>query len=277
MVGRSSVIDYSVSINCKLLEHKENLTSSGQELPDVRLKLTRRLRRHRASAAGRASRASARSRAMLREALGARLRRRSTGSRSRAAPTRASTRSPNVVSVEVAGGPPPERAAEALNAVLPDDVAVVRAEEAPPDFHARHSARSRSYRYRIWRLRARSPFEVEPLALASAPARPAAAPGFGRDARRRARLPRLHADRDPARGLRPRRRGRPLARPRRRGRARDHGRLAPPPHGEDARRHDAREASRTRCSSSCRAPRARPPARRPRRAGSTSSASAMTR
>ena len=33
-------------------------------------------------------------------------------------------------------------------------------DEAPSDFHARHSARSRSYRYRIWRLRSRSPFEV---------------------------------------------------------------------------------------------------------------------
>src|SRR5262249_61680484 len=49
---------------------------------------------------------------------------------------------------------------DALNAALPDDVAVIHAEEAAPDFHARHSARSRSYRYRIWRLRARSPFEV---------------------------------------------------------------------------------------------------------------------
>ena len=66
----------------------------------------------------------------------------------------------NVVSVDVKGGPPPARAVEALNAVLPDDVAVVHAAEAAPNFHARHSARSRSYRYRIWRLRSRSPFEV---------------------------------------------------------------------------------------------------------------------
>ena len=66
----------------------------------------------------------------------------------------------NVVSVEVEGGPPPERAPEALNALLPDDVAVVRAEEAPPDFHARFSAVSRTYRYRVWRARVRSPFEV---------------------------------------------------------------------------------------------------------------------
>ena len=65
----------------------------------------------------------------------------------------------NVVSVEAEGGPPVARAAEALNAALSDDVAVVAAEEAAPDFHARHSARSRSYRYRIWRRRAPSPFE----------------------------------------------------------------------------------------------------------------------
>jgi tRNA pseudouridine38-40 synthase len=66
----------------------------------------------------------------------------------------------NVVSVEVEGGPPPDRAREALNAELPDDVAVVDASEAPPDFHARHSAQARSYRYRVYRRRARSPFET---------------------------------------------------------------------------------------------------------------------
>jgi tRNA pseudouridine38-40 synthase len=66
----------------------------------------------------------------------------------------------NVVSLEAEGGPPPERAAEALNAILPDDLAVIEAAEVPPGFHARHSARSRSYRYRIWRRRVRSPFEV---------------------------------------------------------------------------------------------------------------------
>ena len=65
----------------------------------------------------------------------------------------------NVVSVEVEGGPPVERAAEALNTALPDDVSVLAAEAAAPDFHARHSARSRSYRYRIWRRRTPSPFE----------------------------------------------------------------------------------------------------------------------
>jgi tRNA pseudouridine38-40 synthase len=65
----------------------------------------------------------------------------------------------NVVSVEAEGGPPADRAANALNAALPGDVAVVAADEAADDFHARHSAKSRSYRYRIWRRREPSPFE----------------------------------------------------------------------------------------------------------------------
>jgi tRNA pseudouridine38-40 synthase len=64
-----------------------------------------------------------------------------------------------VASVDVAKGPPSERAAEALNAALPDDVAVLAAQETAPDFHARHSARARSYRYRIFRRRTPSPFE----------------------------------------------------------------------------------------------------------------------
>jgi tRNA pseudouridine38-40 synthase len=66
----------------------------------------------------------------------------------------------NVASVEVTGGPPPERAAEALNTALPDDVAVVASERAQDGFHARFDARARSYRYRIWRRRERSPFEA---------------------------------------------------------------------------------------------------------------------
>jgi tRNA pseudouridine38-40 synthase len=65
----------------------------------------------------------------------------------------------NVVSVDVEGGPPAQRAADALNAALPDDVAVAAAVEVGPDFSARHSARSRTYRYRIWRRSERSPFE----------------------------------------------------------------------------------------------------------------------
>ena len=65
-----------------------------------------------------------------------------------------------VASFEAERGPPPERAAEALNARLPDDVAVIAAEEAAPGFHARLSATGRSYRYRIWRRRTPSPFET---------------------------------------------------------------------------------------------------------------------
>ncbi|HEY4977010.1 MAG TPA: tRNA pseudouridine(38-40) synthase TruA [Gaiellaceae bacterium] len=64
-----------------------------------------------------------------------------------------------VASVEVETGPPLERAAAALNAELPHEVAVVRADQVPADFHARHSARSRSYRYRIYCRRLPSPFE----------------------------------------------------------------------------------------------------------------------
>jgi tRNA pseudouridine38-40 synthase len=85
-----------------------------------------------------------------------------------------------VASVEVEGGPPAERAAEALNAALPGDVAVLVAEEAPPGFHARFSARSRSYRYRVLARRTPSPLEarralwwsrpVDPEALAAAAA-----------------------------------------------------------------------------------------------------------
>jgi tRNA pseudouridine38-40 synthase len=65
----------------------------------------------------------------------------------------------NVVSVDVDGGPPAESVAEALNSRLPDDVAVVSADQVPADFSARFSARSRTYRYRIFNRRVESPFE----------------------------------------------------------------------------------------------------------------------
>lgn len=63
-----------------------------------------------------------------------------------------------VASVSVAGGPPPERTSDALNAALPADVVVLAADRAADGFHARFSARARCYRYRILRRRARSPF-----------------------------------------------------------------------------------------------------------------------
>jgi tRNA pseudouridine38-40 synthase len=65
-----------------------------------------------------------------------------------------------VASVDAEGGPPTQRIAEALNAELPDDVAVTDAVGADAEFHARHSARARSYRYRVFRRRTPSPFEA---------------------------------------------------------------------------------------------------------------------
>jgi tRNA pseudouridine38-40 synthase len=65
-----------------------------------------------------------------------------------------------VVSVDVEGGPPPERTAGALNPRLPDEITVTTAGAAEPGFHARHSARSRSYRYRLFTRSTPSPFET---------------------------------------------------------------------------------------------------------------------
>ncbi len=65
-----------------------------------------------------------------------------------------------VASVDVEDGPPPERAAAALNPRLPDEITVLSSAEAPAGFHARHSARSRSYRYRLFTRSAPSPFEL---------------------------------------------------------------------------------------------------------------------
>ena len=65
-----------------------------------------------------------------------------------------------VASLDAEGGPPPERLAEALNTVLPADVAVVAAAEAPPSFHARFSAIGRSYRYVVLNRRERAPLRA---------------------------------------------------------------------------------------------------------------------
>jgi tRNA pseudouridine38-40 synthase len=65
-----------------------------------------------------------------------------------------------VVSVDVEGGPPPNRAAAALNSRLPDAITVLSSAPAPDRFHARHSARSRTYRYRIFTRATPSPFEA---------------------------------------------------------------------------------------------------------------------
>jgi tRNA pseudouridine38-40 synthase len=65
-----------------------------------------------------------------------------------------------VASVDVDGGPPPQRVAAALNPRLPDEITVQSSAVAPDGFHARHSARSRSYRYRLFTRATPSPFET---------------------------------------------------------------------------------------------------------------------
>lgn len=58
--------------------------------------------------------------------------------------------------VSYAGPLPPLRS---LNAVLPHEIAVLSADEAPEGFSARYDAVSRSYAYRLLARRAPSPFE----------------------------------------------------------------------------------------------------------------------
>jgi tRNA pseudouridine38-40 synthase len=47
---------------------------------------------------------------------------------------------------------------KALNDLLPPSVRVLEVEEAPPEFHARHSAKAKTYRYRIYRESICPPF-----------------------------------------------------------------------------------------------------------------------
>jgi tRNA pseudouridine38-40 synthase len=46
---------------------------------------------------------------------------------------------------------PPENLVVALNDILPSSIRVLEAAEAPADFHARKSARAKTYRYRMYR------------------------------------------------------------------------------------------------------------------------------
>lgn len=64
-----------------------------------------------------------------------------------------------VASVEVAFAHDTATLARALNAQLPEDVRVLAVEEAAPGFHARFSARSKSYRYCIRNGAVATPFE----------------------------------------------------------------------------------------------------------------------
>ena len=61
-----------------------------------------------------------------------------------------------VVSFQTESSLPLERWAIALNSLLPPDAAIAKAEEAVPEFHARFSAKQRTYGYLIWTRRTRS-------------------------------------------------------------------------------------------------------------------------
>ncbi len=63
-----------------------------------------------------------------------------------------------VASCAIASPIPLENLAKALNDVLPASVRVLAVEQAPADFHARKSARAKTYRYRILRSPICSPF-----------------------------------------------------------------------------------------------------------------------
>lgn len=64
-----------------------------------------------------------------------------------------------VAHVKVPGGIPARKLARVLNGYLPTDIAVQKAEEAVPKFHARFDAKSKTYRYRILLSEVPDPFE----------------------------------------------------------------------------------------------------------------------
>jgi tRNA pseudouridine38-40 synthase len=73
---------------------------------------------------------------------------------------------------------------EGLNSLLPEDIAVLDAAEAPPAFHARKSAQAKTYEYRILNRPVRSPLShhyawwvAQPLEAAAMGAAAAALPG----------------------------------------------------------------------------------------------------
>ena len=63
----------------------------------------------------------------------------------------------------------PRRLLRGLNALLPPDIRVTSVAPVRDDFHARHSARGRIYRYRIQHGEVHSPFEREYSAWVRAP------------------------------------------------------------------------------------------------------------
>jgi tRNA pseudouridine38-40 synthase len=63
-----------------------------------------------------------------------------------------------VATCAIAAPIPAANLVRALNDVLPPSIRVRCVEEVPPDFHARHSARAKTYRYRIYRDEICPPF-----------------------------------------------------------------------------------------------------------------------
>ena len=127
-----------------------------------------------------------------------------------------------------------------VNAVLPREIVVLRAEEAPDGFSARHDATSRTYRYRVLARRAPSPFERGRALWWPHRDRPGRAARLRRRAGRHPRLHRLHADRDLPPALRARRPPRGWRRDGDVLDLRDRGRLVHAQHEPRPRRHDAR-------------------------------------
>jgi tRNA pseudouridine38-40 synthase len=63
-----------------------------------------------------------------------------------------------VVTFATESSVPTENFVTALNDILPASLRVLGASEAPAEFHARHSARAKTYRYRIYRAAICPPF-----------------------------------------------------------------------------------------------------------------------
>lgn len=55
---------------------------------------------------------------------------------------------------------PPDGLLRGLNSLLPEDIRILEAEPAPPGFHARYSARSKTYHYYLDRSPVPSPFRT---------------------------------------------------------------------------------------------------------------------
>lgn len=90
-----------------------------------------------------------------------------------------------VVNVKVDTLIPAGNLQRALNRYLPEDLAVISAEDVPLEFHARFQAKRKTYRYVVWNARERSPlfrrftYHV-PYSLCLAPMRRAAKCLLGR-------------------------------------------------------------------------------------------------